>query len=367
MKVNNKVKIESLSKNKKIILFGTGSNATRVLLPLLSSGVTVDYFCDNNQAKKGTYISQIKCLSFSELTSIQKELLVIITVEHYEEIKKQLKDSGYNNVYHYSELNLWDNFIDNIELDLVEHCDLNCKNCSHFSNISPESIIPLNTIKNDLYKLSTLAETKLHNLKIMGGEPLLHPDLIEIMNYSRECFPNSNILLVTNGLKLLSQTKEFWLSCKNNNIEITPTKYPINVDYAKIESIAEEYHVMYRYYNDAKVTKTSYRSALDLNGTQNPKVSCELCFRARNCATLIRGKLYLCPVAATAHIFNEQFNENLIVAENDYILLSSVRTLKEITSFLSKEIPFCRYCDIANTTEGETWGITSKKINEWLL
>ena len=52
----------------------------------------------------------------------------------------------------------------------------------------------------------------------MGGEPLLHSELSEILPIARKYFPNSKIALVSNGLLIPKIDEQLIESIKNNNI-----------------------------------------------------------------------------------------------------------------------------------------------------
>ena len=67
-------------------------------------------------------------------------------------------------------------------IDIVSHCNLNCKGCGHFSPLSKENFISLESLRNDCKRLSELSNGKVERIDIMGGEPLLHSDIIEILS-----------------------------------------------------------------------------------------------------------------------------------------------------------------------------------------
>ena len=71
--------------------------------------------------------------------------------------------------------------LDYIEYNVVGHCNLNCKGCSHFSNIQKKEFADLATFEKDISMLKKLfSEIRLINL--LGGEPLLlTPDAIMVL------------------------------------------------------------------------------------------------------------------------------------------------------------------------------------------
>jgi len=122
-------------------------------------------------------------------------------------------------------------------LNIVDHCNLRCKGCDHFASIAEERFVSLEHIKRDLARMSILLNGNVKRIGVMGGEPLLHPELKQILISARVYFPDTLIQLVTNGLLLLRQDEEFWQICRENNITLVNTRYPINLDYEKIKKL----------------------------------------------------------------------------------------------------------------------------------
>lgn len=347
----------------KVCLFGTGVRSQRLHQTFTQFQVPFDFFCDNNPEKQGIPIDGHPCLSFDQLQAHKEEVLVIVTPQEQGAILAQLKDFPHVLPLH----TLMDCMISDIELNLVDHCDLDCQCCSHFSNISKEYCTPLHHIENDLQRLSLLCEKKLIRLRLIGGEPLLHPDLVDIMKIARHHFPFTEILVVTNGVKLKTMAPLFWETCHQQGIAIAQTKYPIALDHEGIRALAQTHQVPFRYFNDGNVLKTSLRFPLDLEKTQHLQTSYDLCHQAKSCAMVMEGKLYLCPVTATSHIFNEKFGDKLEILPKDYLILEETKDMTDIAAFLNKPCPFCGYCDIQHIVQNIPWKRTTGNIEEWLL
>lgn len=106
---------------------------------------------------------------------------------------------------------------------------------------------------------------------------------------------------------------------------------------------------------------------MDLEGKQNKKEAFECCSQANNCIFLKEGKIYACPIAANIVHFNKFFNKNLPIDKKDYVDIYKVNSMEKVLNFISKPIPFCRFCDVKNRTTGHTWGTSKKEIKEWTL
>ncbi|MDE7175183.1 MAG: 4Fe-4S cluster-binding domain-containing protein [Helicobacter sp.] len=253
-----------------------------------------------------------------------------------------------------------------VEIHLAEHCNLNCFSCSHFSQLSKEEFPSLEQFTKDIRQLSLITNGLIERFHLMGGEPLLNPNCKDFFAITRKYFLNSAIWLVTNGILLEKQSKEFWESCKENNIEIRPTKYPIKIDWNLIESKCKTYGIPLRFFNDARIEKISLKFVLEPKGNCNPLESFTKCGMANNCVQLKNGKLYPCNIAANIEIFNSAFNQSLPLSPLDSIDIYKAKDYNEILQFLAKPIPFCRFCNLAKWKNIGEWKTSKKDISEYL-
>jgi hypothetical protein len=249
------------------------------------------------------------------------------------------------------------------EVSVCDHCNLNCVSCEHFSPIADETFLDIERYEKDCNRLSGLFGGEISWLHLMGGEPLLHPRLIEILEISRRHFKTGSIELVSNGILLLNQNDLFWEACRKNDITVAVTQYPIKLDNKAVERKAEKMGVKFRYYFVGH--KTMHKKPLDINGKQNSGENLSLCHMFNTCVQLIDGKLYTCIEMAYIKHFNKYFNQNLAVDENDTIDIYKVKTGNEILEKLARPVSFCKYCNIKNTDFGIEWRVSKKEITEW--
>jgi len=259
-----------------------------------------------------------------------------------------------------------------LSVHLVDHCNLGCANCSHFCPLAAKDAFILNPadFERDLKRFSELVDGRVQNLELYGGEPLLHPNVLAIMEIARRWFPDALINLITNGILLPGQPEPFWLAARKNNIVITPTKYPIDVDWEMCQKLATRYGVEFRFFSETGETdKTIYHKPLDPRGLQDPRFSFFNCYHGLGgCAQLYQGKLYMCAIVAYIKYFNEYFGRDLKTLPRDFIDIHDGNvTADDIFEFLSKPIPFCRYCAISQGTFGHPWRRSAHELAEWSL
>mgnify|MGYP001078388168 CR=1 FL=1 len=277
------------------------------------------------------------------------------------------------------------NYLNLLTVNIIEHCNLNCINCSHFSSIAEEELLDTEEYRKDIKRIYELTEGKPHlisNIQLQGGEPLLHPQLTDFFAITREYFPDSDLSFVTNGILLNQQQEEFWLNCNKYNVKIAPTIYPINIKWDEIDDKAKKYNVMIDYgyvisetiEGKPKAIKTSWHWPMDLNGNKHPLYNFTHCNLGNNCVTLSHGRIFSCILPTGIKHFNKYFNKNLKITKADYIDIYKAKNLNEVLNFISKPFPFCRYCDVPKRTYGHKWACHAKSqtknpisIKEWTL
>jgi organic radical activating enzyme len=251
------------------------------------------------------------------------------------------------------------------EVHLTEHCNLGCKGCTHFSPLAEETYVNLYRFEQDMTRMSELMGEKVNKIHLLGGEPLLHPQVDALMRITARLFPKANILLVTNGLLLQSRSDAFWNTCKECGITVCPTKYPINLDYDAMRQTAAAHSVDFRFYNSEQVVKTLKKHVLDIRGSQKPKLSFIAYEEGMKCIQLKDGKLFLCALSAYINHFNSYFGVDLQITNKDFIDIYETKSWKDVLRFTERSIPFCKYCNPGATIRSIEWSYSKKEINEW--
>ncbi|GHU89030.1 hypothetical protein AGMMS49941_13250 [Deferribacterales bacterium] len=252
--------------------------------------------------------------------------------------------------------------LDHVSVSLADHCNYNCFACMTFSNIAKPKFADIEMVTRDLKKLAELTNKRLDFINLYGGEPLLHPNIVPFFKVAREMFVDSRITLTTNATLLLKQGLNFWTAVKEYNIDITPTRYS-ELNMLETEKYAASFGVELHYW-DSDAPRESVYQPLDLKGGQNNLTSFTNCFQP-NCTILREGRIYPCQPPALIHIFNEHFNQCLEVSKFDYLELDRVQDEREILEFISRPIPFCRYCKVWAHKRMGGHLLSQREIGEW--
>ena len=251
------------------------------------------------------------------------------------------------------------------EVHLVEHCNLKCQSCDNFSSIAQEEFLEKEIFDKDLKRMSELYGNQIQFFRLLGGEPLLHPELNYFLETSRKYFPNTLILLTTNAILLDKMSGEFWNCCHDNKIVIEYTFYPINIDRQKHLELVKKYDVtLIPFENRSVQEKYSHRNPVNDKKDQDINYNFARCYQVHKCISLKQGNIYPCTCIPNVYHFNKFFNKSLEVTDKDFINIHT-HNKEEIGEFLNKPVPFCAYCNVKNRTGGKPWAVTQFKLEEW--
>lgn len=233
-----------------------------------------------------------------------------------------------------------------VELVITTKCNLNCKDCANLIPCykAPKSF-PLSELRKEMDALA-LVLAGIGELKIMGGEPFLHPELGEILNMVAKYKIKKSITLTTNGTIIPSL--ELMDIIIKNNVRINVSGYEISKKKAAIfMNILANNGIYYEYYEDMR-----WKDYGNLNSRGRNKNELKEIFSncSPSCLTYIHGKLHMCPRSGNG------FNSGVIsVSKQDYIDFNQVDTLNEETiqklrndsqQFINLPyITACQYCD----------------------
>ncbi|MCD7879979.1 MAG: radical SAM protein [Candidatus Gastranaerophilales bacterium] len=332
--------------------------------------------------------------AFHKRKKVTNDTCVIVSNEDYmcNWTYNQLQKYGFKELYFMSEWNkrtipykmtprCKENFW--LEVNIADYCNLNCQCCDHFAPIADKYLLDIEEFERDMTRLAELMGGEMGIFKIQGGEPTLHPYLIDFMRITREKFPTSTIFFFTNGILLLPLEKgengNLWQAMKDYDVTLMVTTYPLKLDFQKIDKKAEEYGLKYerfvevgkvdphtvgenKYYGK-DIDKLSVHHPFDLKG-KVPRYQYISCYQFNESITLRHGKIYTCPFIPYVGYFNKHFNQNLEVTENDYIDIYKAISYEEIAEFCTHRTDFCKYCNIKDR-KAKKFAISKKEITEW--
>ena len=261
-------------------------------------------------------------------------------------------------------------FLNYLETNVVDYCNLNCKGCAHFSNIcTKEAYLDLKEYKSDLKLICQ--NFNVYCFRLLGGEPLLHPNIGEVIRITRYYLPCSRLFLVTNGLKIQQLKQEILDIIRENRIIITISVYKKNQNQMNnIINILKENSIMYLinddYFSDGHVIEY-FNKRLMLSKKIKDDYKNLTC-GGRFCKFLRNGKISKCYYPLLIEILNNHFNIHFEVSENDYIDLKKITNAWEEIEKMKRKIPFCDYCHIDDEKfQWDTASSSKAKIGDYII
>lgn len=252
----------------------------------------------------------------------------------------------------------YDSVFDGVDLEIhiVDHCNLNCAGCNHFCPLAEPFYISLEDFKNQLI----MVKEKIPSLKwlmLLGGEPTLHPQLLELCQIARQLFPKIEIEILTNGKDLTSilKNKEEFIKL---NIRITIATYNIKYNEDQIKE------VLSMPLGEKSWGRESFTQTLvDVEGKQDKEKSFfKNCHHQLPCFTLKNYKIYECPFAAHIEHFSKKFNINIPEIKNeDYLELKDL-TLEKLEKFSYQAKNICKFC---KPGQNWVWHTSTREYNEY--
>lgn len=248
---------------------------------------------------------------------------------------------------------------------LASHCNLNCKGCAHFSPLSQQEFPDFEEAERDFARLAQLFNGKCKSISLMGGEPLLNPQIEDYCRMVRKYFPIGDVQVVTNGILLMKMPDSFYQTCKEAKITIHVTPYPIKLDHKAILKRCRRYGVPYYFYWGETSKDEFFRYVVDETGSQDMVQNFIDCANANYCLFLYKGRMYPCGAGAHFRIFNQYYQAGMELSDEDSVDIYKVRGGWELLMELAKPVPMCRYCVISGRKETFTWGHSKKDKKEW--
>lgn len=157
----------------------------------------------------------------------------------------------------------------------------------------------------------------------------------------------------------------FWEACKQYNIIVGVTIYPIALDYDAIFALCKKKGVRYESFGD-RTADNSFSSYTLITqpedfGKRKLRENYFKCFM--QCMQLVDNRIYGCPQCAYSKYLNETFGTDFRVQKGDYLEIDNISKLK-IIKFKFSPRPFCKYCKFPISSVD--WKQSEHKAEEWI-
>lgn len=238
-----------------------------------------------------------------------------------------------------------------LEVPITTKCSLNCEECNNLIQYyqSPKNFDTKQLI-SDIKRICGVSR-RIKTLRILGGEPLVHPDLSIVLEELKKIDKIEHIEVVTNGTLLFDDKCARLLKSKKFSVDIS-NYGEHSRKYAELIRQLDRKRISYHTQEKQKAWKAlsscrcRERSSMEL---QQVFAAC-----TEDCHSLLDGELHLC--ARSSHgtdlgLFQKCRGEYVCVRK-----AYEKRRLKEqIYDLLNrKQITACNYCDLFQIDKMET-------------
>ena len=230
-----------------------------------------------------------------------------------------------------------------VEYNLADHCNLACTACARGSPYLAKKFAGLEQFTEELRRLAGGLHCR--EIRIGGGEPLLHPQLFDFLRAARQSGVADDVVLLTNGVLLHQAPEELWELIDGMWLSLYPG-VTVRIPIAECERLATAHGV-----------KLSVRHADEfahilLNQRNEDEEAVELIYRtckaARewSCHTVHEGRFYKCSTAPFTRdriaLAGGRFEET----PRDSVRLDDPALSSALASYLADERPLaaCAFC-----------------------
>lgn len=250
-----------------------------------------------------------------------------------------------------------------LDVHVVDHCNLACRGCEHYSAIAEPCFAELGTVVRDLERMADLFES-IEQVYLLGGEPLLHPEVASFVTESRRILPDTRLSLMTNGILVTRMEPGFWEALREADTTLLVDSYPINIDHARIDELGRETGVRVEW---MPPNEEFYRIPIDPAAGADASASFERCRGVANCAIIREGRIYPCAHIAYIDIPIERFGlAGCEPTEGDSVDIHGDVTGDDIIDVLTRPVPWCAHCDF-DSYSTYRWGRSTGDASEWFV
>ncbi len=226
-----------------------------------------------------------------------------------------------------------------LEVHIVDHCNLRCHSCCSLSPYLPKWFIAPDDLARDL-RLAAGALAPRY-LKLVGGEPTLHPAIDECLEIARQSALAPIVSVTTNGFLLPRASERFWQLVQALTISLYPQPRLPAETIALIERRAAERGIPINWKKqDEFVQMDLPQPRGDQSETEEIYAECWL---RRRCHIVSHGRFYTC----TRPPHFETFHGPEAGFRDDGLVLDSLPDMAErVRNYLQRPEPLkaCAIC-----------------------
>lgn len=349
---------------EKYMIWGCGECGQKVYQMLNKmQNVSVEAFCDSKKTLIGEKFQGISVKTPEEMIEMAKrkkfdKIVFAFANVHQRDMTRKLKGitdisayvvpryiqefcSEYDSAEHcLVEIDLSKPRMKQFDVNLVDHCNMKCKGCLRFSNLVTEpKFADYEQMVRDWKRIKELF-WGVERIKLMGGEPMLSPDLCKYIKTARDIFPDADIMVTTNALLINDKCEDLFCTMKENNCFFDISLYePMEKRIETVENLLKEREVWYVINN----SKGDFYKVMSRTPDYDIDEMYQAC-TAKNCHHLREGKISVCSRPQYAHIINERYGVSIPENSGVWDIYHLDMDAWELDDKLSSGFEACAYC-----------------------
>lgn len=377
----------------RCIVWGTGKFGRGIKNLLEENGIEIIAYGDNNPRFLGNCIMGIPIYPLDIIKDLFEndkiDCILIATMQEKDslEIIQQLYNCGITKIKRlpqwllYEEVSVQESFFTQMQdiselkpylnyltVHLYEQCNLNCKGCSHLTNIIiDDDLYPeIDRFGNDLRQLKKFF-CGVERIDLLGGEPLLNNNLANYIEVTREVFEDADIHVVSNGLLVCNITEQLLQVLRQENVILDITSYPPTMQKkANIVRFLTRNSISFVFSEEIEYFRKSL--TVEDHGMEHATNLFHNCI-ARNCHMLKNGSLYQCAGECVVEKFNIKFDTHINEDSEDFIDLYKFGGMGwDINRQFTTPCNLCRWCSDRNVFFKWEQGMSGEaKKEDWLV
>lgn len=356
-----------------IAIWGAGPTGKKVY-EKLKNKYNVICFIDNNSEVFGVnndgiqVISPNACYEMLDNGSINK-IILGTSANNYDDILCQVKKikPTFENIYYVKEIGqnselikYTDKNLGYLEFDVARKCNLNCRGCLRYSNITEDiNGYSIESFENDLKQLNTIFNN-IAFIKILGGEPLLCKNLHLYLEIIFKYFPNTQVDILSNGILVNKMDAELISEVKKHSIRLSITIYKATEKYTEdIEKFCDNNGIEFNIY----VNKQNFVKQLNIKGDTDGNIIVKNCM-SKKCTIIKDGIINRCCQPTYTYELNKKFSTHFPEGLGINIYKAGI-SCEQIKDYI-QNTEFCKYCTYP---EEYVWSNGKKgiELSDWVV
>jgi hypothetical protein len=232
-----------------------------------------------------------------------------------------------------------------LEYNLVDHCNLSCRECSHLSPYLRKHALAFEVFERDLRQIASVFRVK--RFRFVGGEPLLSKDILRFIAAVRESGIAPRIEIASNGILVPRAPDALFEAIDSLSLSIYPSA-PCSPEVLRaIEDRCRQHDVTLKVDCIDRFRRMQVREPIENDGLVQSIFNSCLIAHTWGCQTFYDGYFYLC----SRPIYSDAFLEKLGITHQhfrtrDGLPLHAPDLRSRLMAYLSSPRPLhsCRYC-----------------------